>query len=315
VHARRNLLAALAAAALCIPAAAQTAADLSISFFDKRIYVPGAEIPVKVTVRNDSPRTWRFKLADERRLSLSFDVRTVSNRRIEASDAWKRAMASVEPAYYREMALEPGEEYSFVEDLRDYVSIAEPGAYVLRCSFWPELAGRATSTPTLASNALSLSVRPGIPSPTAVEAFRDGLPELLKLERIPPDEVVARTIRARQHGRWNEFFLYLDVERLLQANPEMKRIYDRESDDGRRRMLESYRADLMESVVDADIVVVPSAFEVIETRYGSFYGSVVVTEKFAYEGFSMLKEYTYELEKRDDVWYIVGYTVLNKGTE
>jgi len=318
VYARRTVLAAALAVAACALAAAQ--AQVSIGFFDKRMYVPGAEIPVKVTIRNDSPAPFRFKLAEERRLSVSFQVLTLTNRSLEASDSWKRAMASDSPAFYRELALQPGEEYSFIEDLRDYVSIEDPGAYIVRCSFWPELAGRggsvqAAAAPAIGSNALSLSVRPGAPTPASSMAFGAGTAEILRAERISPDEVVSRTIQARQKARWNEFFLYLDLERLLRANPEKKRSYDRESDDGRRRMLEAYRVDLMASVVDADIVVVPSSFEILETRYGQSYGTVVVLAKFAYPGFSMLKEYRYELEKRDDIWYIVAYTVLNKGTE
>jgi hypothetical protein len=99
------------------------------------------------------------------------------------------------------------------------------------------------------------------------------------------------------------------------ANADKSRSYGRESDDGRRRMISAYKADLMASVADTDIVMIPSSFDIVETRYGASYGKVVVMQKFDYDGFRMLKEYVYELERRDDVWYIVGYTVKNKGTE
>ncbi|OHD28205.1 MAG: hypothetical protein A2Y38_14975 [Spirochaetes bacterium GWB1_59_5] len=294
-------------------AAAQ--ADISISFFDKRIYVPGSEVLVKVTIRNQTPAAWRFKLADDKRLSVGFDVRSLSNRLLEPSDAWKRAMSSNVPAFYREVSIQPGEEYSFVTNLSDYTALDEPGAFIVVCTLYPELSGRADPGLALRSNALSLSVRPGAPTPSVAESFRSGIAEILKAERIGPDEVVSRTVTARQKGRWNEFFLYLDVERLLKANADKSRSYDRESDDGRRRMLTAYKADLMASLVDTDIVVIPSSFEIVETRYGTSYGTVVVMQKFDYDGFKMLKEYTYELERRDDIWYIVAYTVRNKGTE
>ncbi|HPG86280.1 MAG TPA: hypothetical protein PLQ29_06225 [Spirochaetales bacterium] len=313
MHPNRGVLAALVAA-LCLGAAAAQA-ELTISFFDKAVYTPGSDVYVKVTVRNDSPSTWRFKLADEKRLSVGFEVRSLANRRLEASDSWKRAMSSSAPVYYRELAIQPGEEYSFVENVADYVALSEPGAFFVVCTLYPELSGRTAESSTIRSNALSLSIRPGAPTPAVAERFVAGTAEILKAERIGPDEVVSRTIRARQKGRWNEFFLYLDVERLLKANSDKSRSYDRESDDGRRRMIESYKADLMASVVDADIVVVPSSFDILETRYGASYGTVRVTQKFDYDGFKMVKEYTYELERRDDIWYIVAYTVRNKGTE
>ena len=80
-------------------------------------------------------------------------------------------------------------------------------------------------------------------------------------------------------------------------------------------MLEKYRVDLQQNTVDADIITIPSDFDIIETRYGTDSGTVRVLEKFDYKGFKMLKEYDYEMARRDNIWYIVGYTVLNKGTE
>lgn len=313
MHLKSRVLSVLIATFALSVAAAQ--ADISINFFDKRIYMPNSEVLVKVTIKNTTSAAWRFKLADDKRMSLEFDVRSISNRALEKSDSWKRAMSSSTPVFYRELSIQPGEEYSFVEDLADYVAISEPGAYVIECSLFPELSGRSEPGKAIRSNRLSLSVRPGAPTPSIAETFKTGTAEILKAERIGPDEVVSRTIRARQKGLWNEFFLYLDVESLLKANPDKSRSYDRESDDGRRRMISAYKADLMANIVDSDIVVIPSSFNIIETRYGESYGKVVVLAKFAYEGFKIIKEYTYELERRDDVWYIVAYVVVNKGTE
>lgn len=321
MQARKTYLAAVIGCLALASAAAQ--ASLGVSLHDRRIYQPGSEILVRVTIRNDGAGTYRFKLAEDRRHSVSFELRSLSNRAASASDSWKRAMASSSPVFYRELALRPGEEYSFVEDLRDYIELVEPGPYLLHARFWPELlSSSAAGQPpavqaqvAVVSPPLSISVRPGSPTPAAAQLFRADDLSVLRPERIAPDEVVARTVRARQRGLWNEFFLYLDLERLLKANPEKRRAYDRESDDGRRRMLESYRAELMASTVDNDIVVVPSSFEIVETRYRPANGTVVAMLRFAYDGFSLLKQYTYELEKRNDIWYIVSYTVLNKGSE
>lgn len=290
-------------------------ASLTISYYDKKVYVPGSEIFVKVSILNKGSIPLRFRLADDKRRSLSFEVKTLSNRKLEPSEMLKRALASSSPAYYREMVLLPGEEYSFVDDIAGYVKLDEPGAYVVSCIFYPELLESHVKTESIKSNSLSLSLRPGPMTPLVAEFFRAESFEVLKAERISPDEVVARTIKARQKGNWNEFFLYLDVERLFKANPDRARAYNRESDDGRRRMISAYKAELMLSRVDTDIVVIPSSFEIKETRYGPSYGKVTTLQKFAYDGFSLLKEYIYELERRDDIWYIVEYTVINKGSE
>jgi hypothetical protein len=292
--------------------AATPGIELSVRFYDKRIYFPESEIPLKVTITNNSSAPYRFKLADDRVHSLSFEARTPTNRLLDPSDAYRLAMSESRPVFYREIAIEPGEEYSFVENLEHYVRIAGPGVYMVKASLSPELAGPAA---VLSSNSLSLSVRPSPGLPPASDTVKLQTGEVLKAQAAPPDEVVRRTITARQKGLWNEFFLYLDLESLMKKNEDKKRAYDRESDEGRRRMLERYRADMQTNVVDNDIIVQPYYFEVLETRYTPSRGFVRVLEKFQSQQLRMIKEYTYELERRDGVWFIVGYTVLNKGTE
>jgi hypothetical protein len=292
--------------------AAQAGVQLSIRFYDKRIYFPESDIPIKVTLTNDGSAPFRCKLADDRIHSLSFEARTPTNRLLDASDEYRLAMSETRPVFYREIAIEPGEEYSFVESLGRYVRLEGPGAFTLRASLRPELDAPAAALP---SNALALSVRPSPGLPPAADSVRVETGEVLKAQALPPDEVVKRTLAARQKGMWNEFFLYLDLESLMSRNADQKRAYDRESDEGRRRMLARYRADLQANIVDNDIVVQPYFFEILETRYTPSRGFVRVLEKFQSQQLRMIKEYTYELERRDGVWYLVGYTVLNKGTE
>jgi hypothetical protein len=185
----------------------------------------------------------------------------------------------------------------------------------VQCSLDPELTLAEGGSGLLNSNLLELSVRPPLATPLEREKVSVETGEVLKAERLPPDEVVSRTIRARQKALWNEFFLYLDLESLLTRDSAVKKVYAKESDDGRLRMVEKYRGDLRKEVVDSDIVVIPVEFSIIETTYRTERGEVRVLEKFQYPGFKMLKEYTYFLRKVDEVWRIYDYTVMNKGTE
>ncbi|MEI6388806.1 MAG: hypothetical protein WCQ50_19495, partial [Spirochaetota bacterium] len=212
----------------------------------------------------------------------------------------------------------PGEEFSFVENLPGYVAISESGTFAIQASFWPDLAPRELSDlrKPLLSNVLMLSVRPASPgAPSASERIKAETGELLKPESIPPDEVVKRTIQARQRSRWNEFFLYLDLEAILRNSAELARSFNRESDEGRRKMIDRFKLDLQGSKVEAAITLIPSEYAVVETRYTENDGSVRVMERFAEKGYTSIKEYQYELRRREDLWFIVGYSVLNKGTE
>jgi hypothetical protein len=308
---RRSLLATVL---LLAALAAQADVTLSIRFFDKRIYFPGSEVPIMVTISNETAETYRFKLADDRIYSLSFDARTPTNRPLDLSDAFKVAMSRSEPVFYRELAIKPGEEYSFKEDLSRFVRVDTPGSYAVKASFYPELSSSAAAAP-IESNLLSLSIRPSPGLPPASESVSVVTGEALKAQALPPDEVVRRTIVARQKSLWNEFFLYLDLPSLLTRDQDRKRQYDTESDEGQRRMIDRYRADLQTAVVDNDIVVQPFYFEIVETRYTDAKGFVKAIEKFKSGQLRLVKEYNYVLERQGDIWYIVDYTVFNKGTE
>jgi hypothetical protein len=310
---RRSLSAAMLAAILIAGTHAVADVKLSIRFFDKRIYFPGNEIPLMISISNESDTTFRFKLADDRVYSLSFEARTPSNRLLDLSDGYKVSMSLSRPVFYRELAIKPGEEYSFREGLERFIRVEGPGNYTIKASFYPELS--SSSAAPISSNVLTLSVRPSPGLPPASEAIRAVTGEALKAQALPPDEVVRRTIVARQKSLWNEFFLYLDLESLIARDQDRKKEYDAESDEGRRRLIERYRADLQTNVVDNDIALQPYYFEILETRYTESKGFVIVLEKFQSGQLRVVKEYSYELHRRDEVWYIADYVVFNKGTE
>jgi hypothetical protein len=239
--------------------------------------------------------------------------------------------------------IEAGESFSFVEDLRDYSFINQSGAYVVQARIYPELfqanivsqgsavsQGNTVSQNTsqvsgnsqlvnipLESNRLSLSVRQpliagpdGVPLPLDVETNA-----VLVRERLPPDEVVNYTLTARQKEQWEKFFLYLDLEAMLSRDSARRRQWITESEEGRQRMLDRYRRDLQSSVIDGDISMIPKDWIIERTAYGAEEGTVTVLEYFQVGTYTERKRYTYYLRRRDNVWTIVDYVVVNLGTE
>ncbi|MDR3333564.1 MAG: hypothetical protein LBT13_01570 [Treponema sp.] len=295
----------------------------SIRYFDKRIYyVQGAAhdpIYVQVTIANNSPSTFRFKLADERAFSVDFDVRTMTNRTVELAENLVRKRSRQQQVYFREIAVEPGESFSFVEDIRNYADLSQSGSFIVQARMYPELY-RASGITPLESNRLALNLRPPvIPGP-------DGLPlamdvetnAVLVREKLPPDEVVAYLLTARQKGQWEKFFLYLDLEAMISRDGVRQRQWLAESEEGRQRMIARYRTDLQSSVVEGElieIVTIPKEFLIERTSYSAGEGTVVALEKFQIGNYVEKKRYTYYLRRRDDIWTIVDYSVLNLGTE
>ena len=138
---------------------------------------------------------------------------------------------------------------------------------------------------------------------------------LKRFEEISPDKVVEQTIIARQKSLWDQYFLYFDVEAMLQRNASAKRRYASSSADERAKMLKNYKADLMQSRIDNDIVAVPEKFEIEKTVYSKTEGTVTVTEWFKYPNYREKKSYVYKVRQREGIWQIYDYTVTNLGTE
>jgi hypothetical protein len=307
--------------------------DFNIRFFDRRIYyVEGDPIYIQVTITNNSPATYRFKLADERAFSLDFDVRTTSNRSLESADMLIRKRTQSQQIFFREIAVESGESFSFVEDLRGYINLSEPGSLIVKARLFPELfrpdmartaaingnsVYASAGQGILESKRLSLTLRP------AVITGPDGIPlemdvatgAQLVRERLAPDQVIEYMLTARQRSQWERFFLYLDLEAMLSRDTVRQRKWLVESEEGRRRMIEQFRHELQNPVTDGTISVIPTSFEIQRTQYNSLEGSVTVLEKFYVNNFTELKRYTYFVRLQDNIWTIVDYSVVNLGTE
>ena len=293
-------------------------ASVSIKYYNRTVYYPGtadeAPVFVHVTIKNDGAETLRFKLADDRSFSMDFNAYTVKNARLDQTENNKKKRTTNQTVYFREIALEQGEEYSFVENVKNFLKIDEPSVYYLELFFYPEL--YKSKYLTLKSNRLTLEVRP---SPSAASsnfvAVKNESVELLKPLDISPDKVVEQTIIARQKSLWDQYFLYMDVESLIQRNPSLKKKYIAGSAEERSRMVQSFKGDLMQSRIENDIVAVPESFQIEKTTYSPTEGSVTVIEWFKYPNFSEKKRYTYKVWQREGIWKIYDYTVVNLGTE
>lgn len=310
------LVASLFLSRLPVLAGAQEA-DVAIRYVDKRVfYTESGPILVQVTISNRSASTFRFKLADERAFSVDFDVRTMTNRQVNPTELLIRKRTQDQRVFFREVSVEPGESFSFVEDLRDYAGFVQSGSYVVQAMVYPELFRGSGRVPLL-SNRLALSLRPAplsVPgsAPVALDVETNAI---LVRESMPPDQVIEYMLTARQKGQWEKFFLYLDLESMLTRDGVRRRSWLAESEEGRLRMLDRYRSDLRSAVVDGDISIIPIEFTVERTVYGREEGTVTVLEKFRFGTYTERKRYTYQVRRRDGIWMVVDYSVMNLGSE
>jgi len=291
--------------------------EFNIRFFDRRIYyVESDPVYVQVTINNKSPEPFRFKLADERAFSIDFDIRTMTNRPLAEADTLIRKRTQYQQIYFREIAIEPGESFSFMEDLRDYVNLKQPGSFRVKARIYPELYRTSVSN-KIESNYLALNLRPAlIPGPDGIPLEMDvATGAVLVKQQLPPDEVVTYMLKARQESQWDKFFLYLNLEAMLSREAVQRRRWQAENEEGRRRMIAEYRKNLQNSVVDNDISVIPTRFDIERTVYSGNEGTVVVLARFRNPSFTEVRRYTYFLERRDNFWEIVNYSMQPLPTE
>ena len=118
-------------------------ASVSIKYFNKSLYYPGNTdenpVSVHITIKNNGTETLRFKLADDRAFSLDFNAYTVKNNRLEETETLIEKRTTNQTVYFREIALEYGEEYSFVENVKEFLKIEDSSVYYLELFFYPEL--------------------------------------------------------------------------------------------------------------------------------------------------------------------------------
>ncbi len=293
-------------------------ASVSIKYYDRTVYYPSSTqdnpVYVSVSIENTGKETLRFKLADDRAFSLDFAAHTIKNTLLPLTESLIIKRSTNQTVYFRELSIEPGETYSFVENIKDYVQFDEPSVYYVELVFYPEL--YKSKYIELNSNRLSLEIRP---SPSAAASSYLPVAEktaaVLKPESISPDKVVEQTIIARQKSLWDQYFLYMDIQEMMNRNSDLKRRYNASSADERERMLKNYKTELMQNRIDYDIVAVPDRFSIENTSYGQTEGTVTVKEWFKYPNFHEIKRYTYKVRQRDGIWQIYDYSVTNLGTE
>jgi hypothetical protein len=292
--------------------------DLTIGYENKDIYMPGSEILIKFTLENNTGRTYRFKLAQNRMFNVDFTVTTLENQPLPPARDFITERTSNQTIFYRDVVLEPGEQFSFVENVDNYVQLDESGVYRIEATFYPGLVRPTPGQPTelRAGNALSLTVRPPLDGDELVMARIDQRTQtILQREDLPPDEVVAYVLEALQDRAWNRFFLYTDLEGLLLSEPSRARSYRRLGEAQRMEELETFRSRLQQLQTEPELAAIPTTFEMVRTTYTDEEATVIMDLRFANPTFVEIKRYTYSLRRDDAVWYISDYAVTNLGSE
>ncbi|OQY33850.1 MAG: hypothetical protein B6241_06450 [Spirochaetaceae bacterium 4572_59] len=289
--------------------------EFSIRYYDKKIYYPESPIQIKVILSNPDSKPISFKIAENRTFNFLFTLKTLKNESLSPSRDYLINYNSNDPAYYRMVTLEPGEEFGFILDLGSFVNVNDAGVYILEGEFFSDLNNKSTNG--IESNKLSLTIRPGMYASTYSEEIDQETGDILNMENLPPDEVVEYMLRGRQKNQWNKFFLYIDMKDILLQNDMIRRQFEKMSEEEQHIALDKYKEELQSGRMpeNQSIVEIPQEFDILQTSYNSHEATVIVREVFQNIGFREIKKYTYYLHRYDNIWKINRYEVKNVGTE
>ena len=285
---------------------------LHIEETENQIYTPTTPVELQVSVRNESSEPFLFELAENKLFNLSLQVSNLYNEALPASEKYIREKSSNQQVYYREIRLLPGEKFSFFVEASEYVRLDSPGIYFFKAEFSPHLENKAS----LESNTLTLHVQPSLePDSEYRSDIVDTTRQVLQKHQLPPDQIVEYMLNARQNNEWEKFFLYLDVEQLMLQNPLKKATYRRSSERERIRMVDEYHELLKNEMVDTDILIKPTEYEVLKTEYTPEEANVLVDQEFKYPNFTEKRRYVYYLHRPEGYWVIYNYQVLGQGNQ
>lgn len=297
----------------CQSYSTQNGLTVSVNYFDKTIYYPSETddnpVFVRITLSNSGTDTVRFKMADDHAFSMDFVAITAKNASLNLNPALIQKRSTSQTVYFREIALEPGEEYSFIENLKDYIDIPSSAIYYFQVRFYPELLKSKLNY--VDSNRLSLDIRPTPNAIIAQAQQKTTQTTVLKPEPISPDKVIERTIIARQKSLWDEFFLYIDLDQCLQTDTVRDRKYRAASAAERATQLLDFKNLFMTN----DLLASPDEFEIKKTEYSQTDGTVTVIERFNEDTYVQISEYVYYLRLRDGIWQLYKWDVNHAGTE
>lgn len=304
---------------LLLGAAAAAAAqnlDVAIRLYNEEVYFPDSPVYVHVQVTNPTAHSIQFRLADDRTFNLDFVVARRDNRPLERTEEFSIRRATNQ-VFFRTVVLEPGERFSFVEPLHHYVTLGDPGTYTVHARFYPQLSRHAGSD-AVPSNSLAVTVRPGFTTQVRQEMlFEAVVQQELQRVRLSPDEIVDAMIDALRQSNWERFFLNLNLEKIYRQATERDRRFRLLGEEQQLEEIRAFRTSLMESPAsrDAELVLIPDHYEILETTYTPTDGRVTVMMYYDYDRFRERRRYTFRFQRRNGFWEVIGYQVDNLPNE
>ena len=284
---------------------------IKIEQANPKVYYQNDELYINIKVLNTNKDEKSLLIANDKKFSFDFQMVTMQNKSLEHSKEYITSFHKVQPVFNSNLRLAPDEGYVFEARLNDYFNLDTPGQYYIKCNFYPELKMNNSETNVIISNLLSINIRPGnIADNKIIEQTSLEEEKKLYLTKRSPDDVVDFMLNARMNGEWDKFYLYLDLNKLILTNNNFKDKFLKADTERQRDMIAQYKEYLKKNTID-EISFLPNKFKIVKTEYSEGKGKVEAIITFKYLDYEESKYYTYYLNKKNDIWLVTSYEVMN----
>jgi len=286
--------------------------DVSIKYFNKQIYHVGDPIVVEFNVVNTSRDPFLFISSFRKIFTFDFEVYTRTNRTVEHSKEYIIQRRQFQPVMNDEITLKHHEVYGARIDISTWFDLTEPGEYIIRGEFYPNLI-TDNEYMFFSKNELYLNLKPPYTEEIR-EKERIEEMETLKRKSLPPYEVVDFILRSLMEKDFEKYFLYIKMEKFIMQFSNAKKQYLEAKDIDKPIVIETFKEYLkgkntLENVPFDETI--PTDFEIERTVIEKNNAEVTVLEYFEYGRVTETKRYTYYLHLYGDKWLVENYDVVN----
>jgi hypothetical protein len=289
--------------------------SVHLKFHNREIYYVDRPILVEFQIVNHSNDPYLFVTSYNKQFTFDFDIRTTTNRPIEHSKVYTIDASRFEPILNDKIALKNDEVYGVRIDIGQWFDLFEPGEYIIRGIFYPNLkTGLDSDVRLYSDNELYLYLNPAYTEQIRLAEREDEIRKL-KAESLPPYEVVRVSLEALQDDDFEKYFIYVDFETFIDQFENASNLYDSASDANKPAIIEYQFKPYLRGENELEempfLEHIPRSFDIVRTEIERNDAVVEVIEDFEYGSIRRKKRYKYYLHLYDDKWLLQRYEVVN----
>lgn len=283
--------------------------------FSKTTFYSGESITFDIIIKNISEEPIDLVLSDALYDNFNFEVRTLQNQVVDKKDFWQilirdAQLGSNDDLNYRTLTLFPDEQYAKTIHLNEFYQLNEEGGYIIRADFYPSPRFSHEVNPIAVSTA-QINIRE---SDQVMAADRIRAIQLQEEEELvlTPQDTIEFMLRSKMMGDWDNYFKYIDLNRLIQSNDfiEYQERYLSRPPSERPYVIDEFK-QYLKTYLSEDIESFEIFRTVIEPDLALVYCDIHYSFVANYElrQVRLTREYTFKLYKKNNRWFVYSFTV------